>query len=174
MVYCTNCGTENEEGAVNCKNCEEPMTVPRTRRYRRRRADDDICFGSQGGNWFGIFIGLVIILAGASELFKGVFWWASWDRLWPFVVIIFGLIIVVNTLSKDQPLSSFLAIIFLTSNADLVMTPSRKPDPRIGPIKSEGDRHEVNTSLPINSDEDESITCHKESIEYCAQQRWYS
>jgi len=102
MVYCTKCGTENEAGTVNCKNCGEPMAGPRARRYpRRRRMDEDICFGSRGGSWFGIFIGLVIILAGVSELFQGVFWWASWDRLWPFVVIIFGLIIVVNTLSKD-------------------------------------------------------------------------
>jgi hypothetical protein len=98
LVYCTKCGAENEENALNCANCGEPLKAERIRRYRRR--DDDLCFGPQGGTWFGIFIGLLIILAGVSELFRGTYWWASWDRLWPIPVIVLGLLIVYSALQK--------------------------------------------------------------------------
>jgi divalent metal cation (Fe/Co/Zn/Cd) transporter len=68
-----------------------------SRRYR----DDEFCFGSRrGSNWFGIFIGFVIILAGVVALYEGQFWWASWDKLWPLVVMVLGLIIIVNTLTR--------------------------------------------------------------------------
>jgi len=101
LVYCTKCGAENEDDAVNCKSCGESLREEiRPRPVRRRRRDDDLCFGSGGGNWFGIFIGLMIILAGASQLLEGTFWWASWDRLWPIPVILLGLFIVYNALSK--------------------------------------------------------------------------
>ena len=101
LVYCTKCGAENEENALNCASCGEPLREEiRSRRYRRRRRDDDLCFGSEGGSKIGIFIGLMIILAGASELLQGTFWWASWDKLWPIPVILFGLFIVYNAYSK--------------------------------------------------------------------------
>jgi hypothetical protein len=98
LVYCTKCGAENEDDALNCKNCGEPLQGYRPRRYSRR--EDDMCFGPKGGSWFGIFIGLMIILAGVSALFQDTFWWASWDKLWPIPVIILGLLIIVSTLQK--------------------------------------------------------------------------
>jgi hypothetical protein len=42
----------------------------------------------------------MIILAGVSELLQGTFWWATWDNLWPIPVILLGLFIVYNALSK--------------------------------------------------------------------------
>ena len=42
---------ENEEDAVNCASCGEPIREEiRSRSYRRvsRRRDDDLCFGSRG------------------------------------------------------------------------------------------------------------------------------
>jgi hypothetical protein len=53
-------------------------------------------------NLFGLFIGAMIILAGLSQLLEGTYLWASWDRLWPIPVILLGLIIVYNALSKDK------------------------------------------------------------------------
>ena len=103
MVYCTKCGAENEEDAVNCTSCEAPLKEEiSSRRYRpvRRRRDDDLCFGSGGGSKIGIFIGLMIILAGVSELLQGTFWWASWDKLWPIPVILLGLFIIYNAYTK--------------------------------------------------------------------------
>jgi hypothetical protein len=94
MVYCTKCGAENEDDAINCKSCGEPLKETYTpRRYRRQRRDDDICFGPRGGSWIGLFIGLMIVLAGLSELLPSV----SWDRLWPIPVILLGLLIVYNS-----------------------------------------------------------------------------
>jgi ribosomal protein L40E len=102
LVYCSKCGAENEEDATVCKECGASLRRPSTRVYRRRRAEDN-CFGSRGGsNWFGLFIGAMIILAGLSQLLQGTYWWASWDRLWPIPVILLGLIIVFNALSKSK------------------------------------------------------------------------
>ncbi len=101
MVYCTKCGGENEEDAVNCTGCGEPLREePRYRPVRRRRRDDDLCFGSGGGSKIGIFIGLMIILVGVSELLQSTYAWARFDNLWPIPVILLGLFIVYNAFSK--------------------------------------------------------------------------
>lgn len=102
MVYCSKCGAENEEDSTVCKDCGVSLRRTPARVYRRRR-DDDLCFGSRGGmNWFGLFIGCMIILAGLSQLLQGTYWWASWDRLWPIPVILLGLIIIFSALSKNR------------------------------------------------------------------------
>jgi len=102
LVYCSKCGAENEEDATVCKECGASLRRPPTRVYRRRRAEDN-CFGSKGGfNWFGLFIGAMIILAGLSQLLQDTYGWASLDRLWPIPVILLGLIIVYNALSKSR------------------------------------------------------------------------
>jgi len=49
---------------------------------------------------WGIIIGAFIILVGITSLLENVYWWASWDRLWPIFVIAVGLLIVVNALSR--------------------------------------------------------------------------
>ena len=86
---------------MNCASCEESLKEEiRYKRVRRRRRDDDLCFGSGGGNKIGIFIGLMIVLVGASELLQGTFAWARFDNLWPIPVILLGLYIVYNALSK--------------------------------------------------------------------------
>jgi uncharacterized membrane protein YvbJ len=100
MVYCPRCGAENEDTAVKCSSCGEPLRRVQTRTYRRYR-EDDLCFDSRRGfSWFGIFLGVIIIFAGAVLMFEGQYWWASWDNIWPVVVILFGLLIVFNTLSR--------------------------------------------------------------------------
>jgi len=67
----------------------------------RRGYEDDLCFRpSRGLHLFGVFLGLLIILAGVISLLEGFYRWASWDRLWPFVVILFGLLIIFSALSR--------------------------------------------------------------------------
>jgi len=100
MVYCWKCGAENDDKAVNCGSCGAPL-YPSTRREHRRRYEDELCFGpSRGFSLIGVFFGILIILAGVISLLEGVVWWASWRRLWPFVVILLGLIIIVNSLRR--------------------------------------------------------------------------
>jgi len=100
MVYCSKCGTENDDDAVECKNCGASLRLPPHRVYRRR-FEDNLCFGTRRRvPIWGITFGVFIILIGLISLFEGVYPWASWDNLWPTVAIAFGLLIIINILLK--------------------------------------------------------------------------
>lgn len=104
MVACTECGTENVEGAKYCVNCGAALTTEerkekteytrferRTERSERRARDE--CFGlPRGGAIFGLFIGTIIILWGLSEVF-------GWQiEIWTFGIIIIGILIVAGAI----------------------------------------------------------------------------
>jgi hypothetical protein len=57
-----------------------------------------MCFGRQGGVIVGIILGLLIIVAGVISLLEGLYPWATWNRLWPFFIIIAGVLIVLSML----------------------------------------------------------------------------
>ena len=96
MVYCTKCGTKNEEDATVCVKCQEPLGSYHAGRRERRRAEDE-CFGlPHGGILVGLIIGLIIILWGFSSLLDINFG----TYLWPFIIIIFGTLIVAGALYK--------------------------------------------------------------------------
>ena len=97
MVYCTKCGTKNEEGATICVNCQQPLVDNyRAMRRQRRKAEDD-CFGlPHGGIIAGLIFGLIIILFGVSSLLNIDFG----DYFWPFIIIIFGLLMFVGALYR--------------------------------------------------------------------------
>ena len=94
MVYCTKCGTKNEEDAAVCSKCGASLVARPARRLERRRAEEE-CFGlPYGGAIVGLIIGIVIILVGIS-LFAGI----DIERyVGPFVVIVIGILIVVGVL----------------------------------------------------------------------------
>ena len=93
MVYCTKCGSENEDDAIECKNCGASLRPPSYRTYRRKRGEDrcfgssggeDWCFGSSGGvPIFGVLFGILIIIWGITALLGDDYRWAQWDNLWP-------------------------------------------------------------------------------------------
>ena len=85
LVYCQECGTNNDDTADQCSNCGAPL---RSRRITPRRAGRDECFGlPQGGTIFGIIIGIVIILVGIQELM-------GWKiDLGPYMIILVGILI---------------------------------------------------------------------------------
>lgn len=95
MVYCTKCGTQNPDDAVNCSNCGAPLNPAPYRSYRRYRAEEDMCFGGRSHIW-GIIIGLFIVMIGVSSLLGG----NIWDKVWPMFIILTGAIIVVNAFMR--------------------------------------------------------------------------
>jgi len=99
MVYCTKCGTKNEEDVKYCTKCGANLEVSREKKLERhakewgeqfgKRAEEE-CFGlPHGGAIVGAIIGIIIILVGLSWL-TGF----EWKHFWPVIVIIFGILIV--------------------------------------------------------------------------------
>ena len=60
----------------------------------------DYCFGRSSSTTWGLIIGVLIILAGVIELFGDTIRWLNWDSIWPYLVIVLGLLIVGNTLYR--------------------------------------------------------------------------
>jgi len=63
-------------------------------------SDRDMCFGGRSSTVTPIIIGILIILAGLIELFGGAYTWLNWDTLWPYLLILLGLLIAGNSLYK--------------------------------------------------------------------------
>ena len=94
MVYCTKCGTKNEDNAELCANCKEPLKTTRAVRRERRRKEDD-CFGlPNGGSIIGLIIGFIIILWGVSSVLDFDFG----SYLWAIIIVIFGTLLVAGSL----------------------------------------------------------------------------
>ena len=104
MVYCTKCGTKNEEGVEYCIKCGANLWVSREKRLERRakewgeefgRRAEEGCFGlPHGGAIVGLIIGIIIVLVGFS-------WLAGINigrYVWPLVVVVFGILIVAGAL----------------------------------------------------------------------------
>ncbi len=95
MVYCTNCGEQNEEGTEYCKNCGASLS-PR-RRSRTWRGEREMCFGvPMAGYTWGLIFGIVIVLWGVSELLG-----FSFD-FWAIFAVAFGLILLYNALQMTS------------------------------------------------------------------------
>ncbi len=108
MVYCSKCGTQNPDTNINCTNCGAPLyTVgqryPGSDREHYRRMENE-CFGlPNGGLIVGTIIGVIIIFVGL-----GLFLQASgisinfWNYIWGFIIIIFGLLILIGALYRRR------------------------------------------------------------------------
>jgi uncharacterized membrane protein YvbJ len=115
MVYCTKCGTKNEETTVYCVKCGAKLVSKQESWDKRmekwgeefgkraekwgedfgKRAEKE-CFGlPHGGIIFGLLIGLVIILVGLSSLLSG---FEATRLFWPLLIIIFGVLIAAGAL----------------------------------------------------------------------------
>ena len=103
MVYCTNCGTKNDEGAAVCVKCGASLAAtPGWRPERRRREkEEQDCFGlPHGGAIVGLFFGAIIIIGGVLLALQewNVIEEVNWDRLSPFIVIIFGILLLAGAI----------------------------------------------------------------------------
>ncbi|PVX27165.1 MAG: zinc ribbon domain-containing protein [Candidatus Bathyarchaeum sp.] len=95
MVYCTKCGTKNDDDAKFCVNCKEPLTSTQTTSRHRRQQKESDCFGlPHGGSIAGLVIGLLIILWGLTSVLDIPF------EFWPIIIIIFGTLIVAGAIYK--------------------------------------------------------------------------
>jgi len=105
MVYCSKCGTQNPDANTVCSNCGAPLyTVgqryPGSDREHYRRVENE-CFGlPHGGMIVGIVIGIIIIFVGLG-LFLQTTYGISID-FWPFIFIIFGVLIVAGALYRQR------------------------------------------------------------------------
>ena len=111
MVYCTKCGTENDEAAQYCKKCGGKLEGTRKKSFEKRMEEWGEDFGKRAEAWgedfgrraekecfvlphgglvFGLIIGFIIILL-------GILWLAGielWNAFWSVIIIIFGLLII--------------------------------------------------------------------------------
>jgi hypothetical protein len=95
LVYCANCGKQNEDSAEFCVDCGINLfpKISKRRRITRERRGDGGCFGlPHGGAIVGLFIGALIIFVGLQQLY-------GWNvDVGPFAIIVFGLLIITSAL----------------------------------------------------------------------------
>jgi uncharacterized membrane protein YvbJ len=102
MVYCTKCGTKNDDTATICTNCGATLRTGtyESRRYERRRAEQE-CFGlPHGGLIVGIIIGAIIVFWGFTMLAQQAGWITQQIEIWPFALILFGILIVAGAIYR--------------------------------------------------------------------------
>jgi len=105
MVYCSRCGTQNPDTNVHCTNCGAPLyTVGERYRGSDRehyRKMENECFGlPNGGMIVGIIFGVIIILIGLNLFLQATY--GIPIEFWPFIIIIFGVLIVLGAISSRR------------------------------------------------------------------------
>ncbi len=105
MVYCSKCGTKNDDNATTCSNCGAPLytvgqSYPGSEREHYRRMENE-CFGlPHGGMIAALVFGIIIILVGLS-----LFLQASYQiniNFWPLIIVVFGLLLVAGALYRRR------------------------------------------------------------------------
>jgi uncharacterized membrane protein YvbJ len=95
MVYCRNCGSQNEDDAVFCKNCGTRISTVDSwhsrheARVRRR---------SRVGALWGVAIGILVIAIGLSIAYNLNFW--NW--ILPIFLILIGVIIIISVMTRRR------------------------------------------------------------------------
>jgi uncharacterized membrane protein YvbJ len=102
MVYCPKCGTKNDDTADFCVKCGASLqtgTVA-SRRYERRRAEQE-CFGlPHGGAIVGIVIGAIILLWGISMILQQTGIITQAFDFWYIIIIVIGILIVAGAIYR--------------------------------------------------------------------------
>jgi uncharacterized membrane protein YvbJ len=104
MVYCPKCGTKNEDIAEFCVKCGASLQTgtPTSRRYERRRVEEE-CFGlPHGGAIVGVVIGVVILLWGVFMLAQQTGWINQTlnFNFWYIIIIVIGILIVAGAVYR--------------------------------------------------------------------------
>jgi len=102
MVYCPKCGTQNEDTAEFCIKCGASLQTgtAASRRYERRKAEQE-CFGlPHGGAIAGIVIGVIILFWGISMLLQQTGVITQTISFWYIIIIVIGILIVAGAIYK--------------------------------------------------------------------------
>ena len=100
MVYCPKCGTKNEDTTEFCTNCGANLQTgtAATRRYERRKAEQE-CFGlPHGGIIAGLIIGLIILLWGVYLILEQTGVITGTVDFWIILLIILGVLMIVGAI----------------------------------------------------------------------------
>jgi uncharacterized membrane protein YvbJ len=102
MVYCPKCGTKNEDTAEFCVKCGASLQTGTiaSRRYARRKAEQE-CFGlPHGGAIAGIVIGVIVLIWGISTLLQQLGIIAESFEFWFIIIIVIGILIIAGAIYK--------------------------------------------------------------------------
>ena len=108
MVYCPKCGTLNDDTAEFCVKCGASLRTGtyESRRYERRRAENE-CFGlPHGGAIVGLAIGIIIVLWGVLALAQQANLIATAPDFWIVVIIVVGVLLIaggVYRMNRSRP-----------------------------------------------------------------------
>ena len=102
LVYCTKCGTKNEDDVAVCAKCGQPLKAQAERKRRsgdcfgpKEREKEDECFGlPYGGAIAGIVFGIIVVLIGLAILLG----FNIWNYLWPLILLVVGILIVAGAI----------------------------------------------------------------------------
>jgi uncharacterized membrane protein YvbJ len=102
VAYCPKCGTKNEDTADVCIKCGAILQTGTvvTRRYARRKAEQE-CFGlPHGGAIAGIVIGVIILIWGITMALQETGVITETIDFWFVIFIVVGILIVAGALYK--------------------------------------------------------------------------
>jgi len=115
LVYCPRCGTKNEDEARFCVQCGAPLyeeaSTEKTQEVcfgPREREHVEECFGlPYGGAIVGIVFGLLIVIWGVLLVLHQMGVIPKLVDIWPFAVIIVGVLIIAGALYKLRQRKSY-------------------------------------------------------------------
>lgn len=104
MVYCTRCGNQNPDTAINCSNCGAPLysgeARPYNPQYENRRYYREEYRHKSGGEGIGLLIvGLFIVVIGLAAITGFTLFWTYF---WPLVIILIGVWVIFVGLRRNR------------------------------------------------------------------------
>jgi len=111
MIYCTKCGTKNDDAAEYCMKCGAPMQIGKTKHETDwdKRCEEE-CSGGRGGHQWRIFWAIVIIIIGIWIIFELVLkelaktnpsldWVNAYNfEFWWVILAIFAIMLIISGL----------------------------------------------------------------------------
>jgi len=105
LVYCSKCGTKNEDDAKVCTNCGASLYAPKRVYYRHKRNEcfgpreerhfEEECFGlPYGGAIVSIIFGVIILAFGFAWLLGK----PLWEYIGPLLLILVGILIIAGAI----------------------------------------------------------------------------